>query len=78
MHRLGLLAIAGCFALIIVEASGLLWAWESARADLLSIHVHREPLFQSRYLRTVWLTGISVIAVVNVLVLNVRAPDIVY
>jgi alginate O-acetyltransferase complex protein AlgI len=78
VHRLGLLAIAGCFALIFVAATGLLWAWESARAYLLSIHVHREPLFLSRYQRTTCLTAISVITLVTVLILNAPAPDIVY
>jgi hypothetical protein len=77
-HRLGVLAIAGCFALIFLAATGLLWAWECARAYLLSIHVHREPLFMSRYLRTAWLTAISVIALLTVLILNAPAPDIVY
>ena len=78
VHRLGLLAVAGCFALIFVAATGLLWAWESARAYLLSIHVRREPLFLSRYLRTAYLTAIWVIALVTVLILNAPAPDIVY
>ncbi len=78
VHRLGLLAIAGCFVLIFVAATGLLWAWESARTYLLSVHVHREPLVLSRYLRTAYLTAISVIALVTVLILNAPAPDLVY
>jgi hypothetical protein len=56
----------------------LLAAWELLRAAALNVKRRGVPLVRSRYVRTVWDTGLALLLAAVLELLSLPAPDIVY
>ncbi len=70
--------IAALCAAAFVGASLALAAGEGGRAAVLAVRWGDAPAVRSRYVRTVWDTGLILITVCLIVLLNAPAPDIVY
>ena len=77
-HALGAPLIVLASVIAFVGATIVLAAGEAARAAVMSVRWGGAPAVTSRYVRTVWDTGLIVITVAVVVLLNAPAPDIVY
>lgn len=65
-------------SLVFVASTILLAVWEFARASVLNIKWAGQPFVLSRYVRTVWGTGLVFVLVIVMEILSTPAPDIVY
>jgi alginate O-acetyltransferase complex protein AlgI len=64
--------------LIFAASTIVLGAWEAARARAFHVKWEGQPVFLSRYVRTVWDTGLVFVLVAVMAILSKPAPDIVY
>ena len=75
---LGLPLILPLCVVALVGMTVLLAAGEAIRSAVLAVRLSGTPVVRSRYVRTVWDTGLLVVTVSLVVLLNAPAPDIVY
>ncbi len=78
VDALGLSTILLLCVVGLVGATLVLAAGEALRSAVLAVRIGGAPVVHSRYVRTVWDTGLMVVTVALVVLLNAPAPDIVY
>jgi hypothetical protein len=71
-------AFATAGVIILVSATALLAIYEGVRTWVLSVTRDASPLMWSRYIRTAWSTALATVCVTVIVILNARAPEIVY
>jgi len=77
-HRLGGTGLALVSIVVLLGATALLHCVELVRRYGAMLVLDGDPLFASRYVRTVWCTALLIVSVSVTTLLNLPAPDIVY
>ena len=77
-HAIGATAQTLSWLLIFACSTTFLALWELVRARVLAIEWNSEPFVLSRYVRTVWDTGLVFVLLGVMELFNTPAPDIVY
>jgi D-alanyl-lipoteichoic acid acyltransferase DltB (MBOAT superfamily) len=75
---LGAAGVASVWALIFLASTVVLAFWQLVHRTATRILWSGQPVYRSRYVRTVWDTGLAFVLVAVMALLNTPAPDIVY
>jgi hypothetical protein len=70
--------VASVWALIFLASTVVLAFWQLVHRTATRILWSGQPVYRSRYVRTVWDTGLAFVLVAVMALLNTPAPDIVY